>query len=113
MGAESGVYTIEEAIKAGLYTPPEIGSTIKVIEEAKRHDMFNICQGVSDIGYTRLRQLREVYQNEINIDNALCADYIRQINDVRSTINRHLDEIERLFKECCTEHLVEKTLNNA
>lgn len=113
MGSESGVYSIEEAMKEGLYTPKVSQSSINVFSDSRRSDMFNLCGEVANKNSMRLMNLRGVYQNEMDINGYVKSDYLQQIADIRASINRDLDEIERLFKESCSDFLVEKTLNNA
>ena len=113
MGAETGVYSIEEAIKEGLYTPPVESSPqpARVFDMSRRHTMFDLCNDTSNSGYMFLQNLRNVYQNEVPIDDDVRRDYLEQISIARSSINRNLDELERLFNESFEKFLVEKTLN--
>lgn len=113
MGAETGVYSIEEAIREGLYTPPVESSPqpVKVFDMSRRHTMFDLCNDISISGYMFLQRLKVVYQNEVPIDDDVRRDYLEQISIARSSINRNLDELERLFNESYEKFLVEKTLN--
>ena len=84
---------------------------IRVFEEDERRRLFDLIKSKSAMISNSLGDLSSVYQNEMNIDESIANDYLSSVQACRELMFRSLKEIECLFKDCCREHLVEKTFN--
>ena len=109
---ESGVYTMQEAEDEGLMNSRRVSDKVMVFDESKREFMFSLCKDFADSEYARLSQMSGIYQNEMPITKDECNHYISMLNDIRESVTKNLDEIERLFREVCENNLIEKSVSD-